>query len=78
MKIQSHNTQLDLSAELWSHGIGRLAVGEAEIPFLIPALTGHHFFTGAWPPSASNGFALAAVDYEPVLPAAHGDRNLGP
>jgi Domain of unknown function (DUF4037) len=59
-ELSRHHTRVVLSDAPWSRGIQRLVVGEdVEIPFLMPALSGHHFFTGAWPPPPG------AVDYEP-------------
>lgn len=49
VELNAHNTRLLLSAEPWKKGILRLVVGEnIEIPFLVPALTGHQYFTGVF------------------------------
>ena len=58
-ELKGYDTRVLLSDEPWSRGIQRLIVGEREIPFLLPALSGHHFFTGVWPPPPG------AIDYEP-------------
>ena len=59
VKLNGVDTQVVLSDAPWTRGIQRMTVGEHEIPFLLPALCAHHFFTGAWPPPPD------AIDYEP-------------
>ena len=64
IQLTSAHTQLLLSDEPWNRGIQQLniideAQDNSQLDFLLPALSGHHFFTGVWPPPAN------AVDYEP-------------
>jgi hypothetical protein len=57
IELRGHNTRVILPEQ--GAGIRRLVLGEGgEIPFLMPALTGEHFFTGVWPPPQG------AIDYE--------------
>lgn len=57
VELNGYNTRLLLCAEPWKNGILRLVVGEkVEIPFLVPALTCHHYFTGVF---------SSAAPYEP-------------
>jgi Domain of unknown function (DUF4037) len=56
------HTRVVLSDEPWNRGIERLIVADGrEIPFLLNALSGVHFFTGIWPRPAD------AIDYEPQV-----------
>ncbi len=67
LELVAHDTRAVISRE--HGGIDRLvAPGGAEIPFLIPALTAEHFFTGAWPRPAN------AVDFEPLSSAGSAVR----
>ena len=60
VQLQGFDTQVELSAATWGQGITKISVHEKhEIPFLLPALSGHHFFTGVWPRPAH------AIEYEP-------------
>ena len=60
VQLQGFDTRVDLSAAPWGQGIAKISVHEKyEIPFLLPALSGHHFFTGVWPRPAH------AIEYEP-------------
>jgi len=52
IELKGYNTRVLLSDEPWDRGIKGLIAGEREIPFLLNALSGHHFFTGAWPPTS--------------------------
>ena len=61
LELTRNHTKVTLSDEPWQRGIQRIVVEGKEIPFLLPALTGHHFFTGAWPPPPE------AIDYEPHI-----------
>ena len=59
LELTGHATRVTLADE--RSGIHRLVMGDdLEIPFLIPPLTGEHFFTGRWPRPAD------AIDYEPM------------
>jgi len=67
LELVAHDTRAVVSRE--HGGVERLiAPGGAEIPFLIPALTAEHFFTGAWPTPAN------AVDFEPLSSAGSAAR----
>jgi hypothetical protein len=59
IELNGNDTQILLSDEPWRRGLQRLRVKGREIPFLLPALSGHHFFTGLWPPPPET------IDYEP-------------
>ena len=60
LELKGFDTEVELSAENWNQGITSIRVhGQEEIPFLLPVLSGHHFFTGIWPPPKD------AVEYEP-------------
>jgi len=59
IELQEKDTRVLVSSESWNRGLKRIVVGDKEIPFLLPALSGHHFFTGIWPPPSN------AIDYEP-------------
>jgi hypothetical protein len=61
LELHGHDTRLLLSDEEWNRGIQQLVVEGREIPFLLNALSGVHFFTGAWPRPAQ------AIDYEPQV-----------
>ena len=59
IELRGHDTRVVLPDH--GGGIRRLVFGEdREIPFLMPALVGEHFFTGAWP------LPQDAIDYEPM------------
>jgi hypothetical protein len=56
------HTRVVLCDEPWNRGIERFIVADGrEIPFLLNALSGVHFFTGVWPRPAD------AIDYEPQV-----------
>jgi len=60
LELKGFDTQIQLSAENWKQGITKIKVGgQDQIPFLLPALSGHHFFTGIWPRPPN------AIEYEP-------------
>lgn len=59
IELSGMNTLVVMSSEPWNRGLRRIVVGDKEIPFLLPTLAGHHFFTGGWPPPSN------AIDYEP-------------
>lgn len=70
LELVAHDTRAVISRE--HGGIERLvAPGGAEVPFLIPALTAEHFFTGVWPRPAN------ALDYEPLSSAGSAVRVSG-
>ncbi|MCC7409072.1 MAG: DUF4037 domain-containing protein [Phycisphaeraceae bacterium] len=58
-QLSGHNTEVVLSSEPWNRGLQRIVMEGREISFLLPALCGHHYFTGIWPPPAD------AIEYEP-------------
>lgn len=59
IKLSGYNTEVTLSGKPWQRGVQQFVVNGLEIPFLLPALSAHHFFTGVWPPPPD------AIDYEP-------------
>ena len=66
--LRGYDTAVTLSRE--HGGIEKLVAPEgAEIPFLIPALTAEHFYTGAWPRPQN------IVDYEPLSSAITWPRH---
>ena len=88
VELNGHNTRLLLSAEPWKKGILRLIVGEnVEIPFLIPALTGHHYFTGIFsseaqyephssPAVLTQTSETQAVYHQPETPYTHVETRI--
>ncbi len=70
VQLEGYGTQVEVSGVSWNEGISRLVIdGDKEIPFLLPALSGHHFFTGAWPPPANH------IEYEPHESPCHLTRH---
>jgi hypothetical protein len=59
VELSGSDTTVILSDRPWQRGIRSMVVVDKEIPFLLPALSAHHFFTGTWPPPPE------AIDYEP-------------
>ncbi|MDE0012837.1 MAG: DUF4037 domain-containing protein [Candidatus Poribacteria bacterium] len=88
VELNGHNTRLLLSAEPWNNGILRLIVGEnVEIPFLMPALTGHHYFTGVFsskaqyephssPATLTQHSEMQAVYHQPETPYTHVETRI--
>lgn len=61
IELSADNTQIQLSDQPWQRGIQKIRIDKGVFPLLLPALSGHHFFTGVWPPPSN------AIDYEPHI-----------
>ena len=66
--LNAHNTKVALSGASWERGIHSIEVDGRKMPFLLPAMGAHHFFTGVWPLPSDH------VDYEPHEAAGRLER----